>query len=103
MKSNDEDSIPALLLVVLLLPITAVIYAFVLRELWTWFVVPLGAPAVSMAHAYGLSLLARSSVWTGPETKKDDRENKSPLAQAVGAVIFPLVAWGFGAIAHALM
>lgn len=103
MKSNDEDSISALLLTVLLLPVTAVLYAFVLRELWTWFVVPLGAPAIGMAHAYGLALLAKSGVWEGPNSKKDDRENQGPLALLIGSVLFPLVAWGFGAIAHALM
>jgi hypothetical protein len=32
--------------------------AWVLMLLWGWYVVPLGAPDIGMAHAYGLSLIA---------------------------------------------
>jgi hypothetical protein len=32
-------------------------FAFVMATLWTWFAVPAGAPSLSTAHVYGLSLL----------------------------------------------
>ncbi len=31
--------------------------AFVLSIVWGWFVVPLGAPAIGVLHAYGLMLM----------------------------------------------
>ncbi len=31
--------------------------AFVLSVVWGWFVVPLGAPAIGVLHAYGLMLM----------------------------------------------
>lgn len=32
--------------------------AFTISTLWSWFVVPFGVQAISLAHAYGLSVLA---------------------------------------------
>lgn len=35
----------------------ALFNAVVLQVMWGWFVVPMGAPAIGLAHAYGLTLL----------------------------------------------
>jgi hypothetical protein len=32
--------------------------AFTISTLWSWFVVPFGVQTISLAHAYGLSVLA---------------------------------------------
>lgn len=40
--------------------IGATIAAFFFRDMWAWFVVPLGAPVLALPHAYGLSLFART-------------------------------------------
>lgn len=41
-----------------LLPLVFLIKGFVLAQFWVWFVVPLGAEPISIAHAAGLGLLA---------------------------------------------
>lgn len=40
----------------LALPALILLHAFTAKTLWGWFIVPLGAPAVGMAHAYGISM-----------------------------------------------
>ena len=32
-------------------------YAWTFTVLWAWFLVPLGAPAITLAHAYGIMLI----------------------------------------------
>ena len=36
----------------------ALFEAFTISTLWLWFVVPFGVQSISLAHAYGLSVLA---------------------------------------------
>lgn len=61
---NDKDlAVSALigqlsLLIVLLFQ--PVLYGWVITYLWVWYVVPLGVPTLSVPHAIGLSLVARS-------------------------------------------
>lgn len=38
--------------------VSIIIDAYVLYVLWGWFATPLGAPAITMAHAAGLRLMA---------------------------------------------
>lgn len=35
-----------------------VLGAFVLVQLWAWFMLPLGVPAIGVAHAYGIGVIA---------------------------------------------
>lgn len=45
--------------------------AFVVMALWGWFVVPLGAPPINMAHAFGLAAFAgMMQNTTVPESKR---------------------------------
>lgn len=43
------------LLVLFILP--AVLEAYALRDLWVWFVVPLGVPTLTVPHALGFGLV----------------------------------------------
>ena len=36
--------------------IAILVGGFAVSTMWGWFIVPLGAPAMSLAHGYGLSL-----------------------------------------------
>ena len=36
--------------------IAILVGGFAVSTMWCWFIVPLGAPAMSLAHGYGLSL-----------------------------------------------
>ena len=46
--------------------------AFVVMTMWRWFVVPLGAPALGMAMAYGVSLTVAFVVKSPHAVRKDD-------------------------------
>jgi hypothetical protein len=43
---------------VLLVPIAAIYSAYILHYMWGWFVVPMGLNHITMAHCYGLALMA---------------------------------------------
>lgn len=62
------------------------------QSMWAWFVVPLGAPPVSFAQAFGLDLFV--TVLVG---KRDERGlTESGLADVAGGL---LGAWALGAFA----
>lgn len=58
--SRDDTNALALMAMVLIFistPVLGLWYAFAAATMWHWFAVPFGAPAVSLAPAYGLLLL----------------------------------------------
>lgn len=68
--------------------------AFVLLQLYTWFVVPFGAPNLTLAHAYGLMLFKGLLLW---------RAQPAAENQTTSYLLTLLVAWGLGAIATSFM
>jgi hypothetical protein len=36
------------------------VHALTVMQLWRWFLVPLGVPAITFVHAFGLDLLCRA-------------------------------------------
>lgn len=62
--SKATDSIDAsatlfmVLLAIVMVVAISIYHAFVIQILWGWYVVPLGVPSISVAHAFGLSCLA---------------------------------------------
>lgn len=44
--------------------IAILVGGFAVSTMWGWFIVPLGAPAMSLAHGYGLTLFV--SLFTQP-------------------------------------
>lgn len=64
--------------------VLALAYAWLYQLLWTWFVVPLGAPVIGYAHAYGLALvLAVTKTYYTGEDKRSTTEKA-----ATGIVLF---------------
>lgn len=82
--------------------------AFVMTRLWGWFVVPLGLPAIGIAHAIGLSLLFgvvtlnHRFIW-GKGMALEDTEPKDHLGRAIAFAVVYGIAWGIGAIAAEFM
>ena len=68
--------------VVILVP-SALLTAFVVATMWGWFVVPLGAPHLGMAHAYGLGTLISYVAMARPKPDTDSPWWQT-LANAVG-------------------
>lgn len=70
-------------------------YAWAAQTLWAWFVVPLGAPAISLAHAYGLCALLWMLTNHSTEQKKtDDGAGAAMLKLAAVAFARPLFSVG---------
>ena len=60
---------------------------FTISTIWGWFIVPLGAPVIGMAQAYGISLiLAYITVRSTPDFKTDILRTMS-LSERVGKSI----------------
>jgi hypothetical protein len=79
----------------------------VLADLWQWFVTPLGAPRIGIAHAIGLSTILTTCMM-GFATDKPDKDDESgPWAKVIKAftrgLLYCLFAWGMGALVHGFM
>ena len=72
----------------------------VVRDLWFWFMVPLGLPAITMMHAIGLDIFMTYISPTNPFVTVKDQS----LSEKMGTLIAtPLVPWAFGWVIHYLM
>ena len=72
--------------------------AVVTIDLWDWFIFPLGAPKIGMAHALGISILIG---WKTNTTRPDPDE--SLLDASVRMTTTTLMVWAFGFIFSVLM
>ena len=98
MPTKTEKTADDLLCLILILPVS-LFCAYVGKSLWWWFVVPLGAPAIGMAQAYGIDVLV--SLWTMRLPPTEDAENIGlRTVKKMGGVALMLLA---GWICHKLM
>ena len=83
---------------------SSILSGFVLKQLWGWFIVPLGAAQIGIAHALGLSLLVSALTLSIPRRKPSA---KTMIGKMYESLIFhtvgALLAWGFGALYHVFM
>ena len=87
---------------VLLLPL-GILRAFIIRDLWSWFIVPVGAPPISVLHAFGIGLFATlfvDQMLTIQMMRKDD---KDALRLFLTGIAGWLATWGLGALTAFLM
>lgn len=89
----------AILGLVALVAVMALYNAFVLATLWAWFVVPLGAAQIGIAHAYGLSLIPTVILTSRGLYSPEDKRTESYVA----AMMLPAAALLFGWIAVGFM
>jgi len=105
MSANDEayaalGKLSTALGALALVPLLALFRAWVALKMWVWFAIPLGAPAIGMAHAYGLCLLIGIVGISATYHGEDKRETATKLlAPFMTIAMF----WLFGAITHAVM
>lgn len=80
------------------------IQGFVISQYWSWFIVPLGLPSISIVHAFGLAAFV--GLFKKVETKKnkDDVDLYTPAVQFVILyILYPAVALAIGSILHSFM
>lgn len=93
--SREATIVYAILTIVALIP--GVIYlGFVFSYLWLWFIVPLGVPAISVAHAVGLGLL-KGFMFYRMQRKEESKDAKKNFATTFAYFfIVPTISLGLG-------
>lgn len=71
-------------------------YGWVIATLWTWFMVPLGAPVIGIAHAIGLRTVGKMLV--GSHARGED--DRSLLEMVKNGAMGPLAFLTIGYTAH---
>jgi hypothetical protein len=81
-----------------LLVVACVLQPFVLRDLWGWFVVPLGVRPLGLIHAWGLqSTITYFSMTSLIYSAVSDGEKKRELLERVIVLLFAeTLFWSFG-------
>lgn len=89
----------------LIFVVTPLFRGYVFTELWSWFLVPLGAVPIGKAHALGISLLLWLATTAGLKTQLDtDKKAAEWMPQAVGMCLsYPAMGLAFGWIFKELM
>lgn len=65
-----------------------VTYAWAAQTLWNWFAVPLGAPPVTMAQAYGLSALLWLLTSHYQKSEKNDDDGIGVKVLKLATIVF---------------
>jgi hypothetical protein len=101
-KDKAIDSLAALLISLVSLPIALAARAWALSSLWAWFVMPLGAPAIGWAHSLGLALLPALAVgdpWAArrePTSESDwGKAIERGLTSTGGPLLVMALGWAF--------
>jgi hypothetical protein len=85
-KSDGADTTVLLICSALIAPLF-MWKGYTLSVLWSWFVVPLGLPAVGMWHAAGLLLIVEAS-----RARVEKEVSKTDVVEAVAV---QAIAWAF--------
>lgn len=100
MNDEKQDVLAALGMLVLGLIGVALLtmwQGYVLTVLWGWFIVPLGVPAIGVAHAVGFAAMLAL------RTRVRGKDNRTVMQAFLSAAITAALSLGVGAIAHAFM
>jgi uncharacterized membrane protein len=95
---NDDDAVAKVIAVLVSIPATAIWRGYVLTVMWAWFVMPLGARPLGVAHAIGLAMLV--GFLTHPA--KSDPARKV-MDAVVTAFLAPAIALALGWVVHSFM
>jgi hypothetical protein len=102
-KESGESIALGCLLFVLCVPFGIALQGFVLKMLWGWFIVPLGAPSISWAHAWDLAIIVSMTAKTAMPPDKDKFILERGGIAIIVAVVSPLFALFAGYLASLLM
>lgn len=79
-------------------------HGFVLTKLWGWFIVPLGAPALTVLHAAGIIGLVRLCTYNAKVTpEKEDVDWTKKVLHFIMLATIPWVSLFFGYVIHRFM
>lgn len=104
-KSDGESAFLGCILMLVLFPFSILLRAFVLTQLWAWFIVPFGIVQIGLAWALGLSIAIAMFTQQHSSTKSTEDEEISKLVARFMGLAFgmPLLCWFAGWICHLFM
>ena len=78
------------------------LHTYMMAVLWGWYVVPLGLPAIGLAHMWGLScLIAIYNFHNGP--KKQFKTKRDQVQDNIIVILRPFLIFGLAAIGRLFM
>ncbi len=80
-------------------PLLIMLRAFVMVDMWLWFVVPLGVVEVGMAHMYGITIIGNLVAGASSSNSDSDDAWKGVFI----SVFISLAFWGIAGITHNCM
>ena len=80
-------------------PPLALLRGWAVMTLWAWFVVPLGAPALTIWHAVGVSLIVGLLTYQ-VQYEPADEANELFWTRFSTAILAPLICVGWGWLWH---
>ena len=95
MKDNLETAVAKFSPGLLLIPISIYLWAHTHFAMYGWFLAPLGAPVISMAHAYGLATIVRMLSFHYSAADAQVKEGRWTRA-CFSLIFFPLWWYGIG-------
>lgn len=97
--ADQEASTLALVDLFLVTPIMAAYRGLIISFLWSWFVVPLGFPAIGVWHAAGISLLFSFLALRLELDKETPQHTAERMGKRIGSTfIIGVLTFVFGAI-----
>lgn len=100
-----NKAIVSLIGVCIMAVVSFAVKAWVLSAVWAWFIVPVGLPAIGVAHAVGIMLTysaIRGLSHADMYAIKQDKEK--PIARMFShGVIAPMIVYACALIAHSFM
>jgi len=88
------------ILFILLIP-AMILRGWVLLNMWTWFILPLGAPEINLAHALGLSTTLY--LMNGMEVSTEENSDEEKIKKFAQGVIILLITLFIGWIIQMFM
>jgi type IV secretory pathway TrbL component len=105
-ETDKKELAVASIVAIILLPFLFCLNAYTLAYLWLWFVVPLGVPAIGMAHALGILCLKgflTSHLATFKHDEEDVTKSKLMWTKTARNIGVPFACLAFGYIYHSFM
>jgi hypothetical protein len=81
----------------------SILRGWVLSILWSWFVVPMGAPVVGITHAIGISMVVSFLTYQHIDNDSDKSGIETTIALCLSGLIQSVLALGLGWVVHSFM
>lgn len=93
---------PNILILLVAIVLSCFFSGWILKNMWAWFIAPLGVMPLSLAHAIGLDSLFTIYLYQSRKNNNDNQKSEWYLSLA-GIVLVNLTLLLIGFVAHSFM